>query len=156
LGLLPHKQKKTKKMARRKKRSAPARRRRSGKKMGAIGKGFFMDAAGLVVGAAAARVLTSSGKILPNLDPKIKSAGVIAIGAFFPKLLKGSFGKSIGDGMVAAGGLGLLQATNVLGAMDEAMQIPVSVMAGDDLSVISGYSQDNLSVIAGMDEEYAY
>jgi hypothetical protein len=40
--------------------------------------------------------------------------------------------------------------------MDEAMQIPVSVMAGDDLSVISGYSQDNLSVIAGMDEEYAY
>jgi hypothetical protein len=143
-------------MARRKKRSAPARRRRSGKKMGAIGKGFFMDAAGLVVGAAAARVLTSSGKILPNLDPKIKSAGVIAIGAFFPKLLKGSFGKSIGDGMVAAGGLGLLQATNVLGAIDQAMEIPVSVMAGDDLSVISGYSQDNLSVIAGMDEEYAY
>jgi len=143
-------------MARRKKRSAPSRRRRTGRKMGAIGKGFFMDAAGLVVGAAAARVLTSSGKILPNLDPKIKSAGVIAIGAFFPKLLKGSFGKSIGDGMVAAGGLGLLQATNVLGAMDEAMQIPVSVMAGDDLSVISGYSQDNLSVIAGMDEEYAY
>jgi hypothetical protein len=124
--------------------------------MGAIGKGFFMDAAGLVVGAAAARVLTSSGKILPNLDPKIKSAGVIAIGAFFPKLLKGSFGKSIGDGMVAAGGLGLLQATNVLGAIDQAMEIPVSVMAGDDLSVISGYSQDNLSVIAGMDEEYAY
>ena len=142
-------------MARRKKRSAPSRRRKS-RKMGAIGKGFFMDAAGLVVGAAAARVLTSSGKILPNLDPKIKSAGVIAIGAFFPKLLKGSFGKSIGDGMVAAGGLGLLQATNVLGAMDEAMQIPVSVMAGDNLSVISGYSQDNLSVIAGMDEEYAY
>jgi hypothetical protein len=124
--------------------------------MGAIGKGFFMDAAGLVVGAAAARVLTSSGKILPNLDPKLKSAGVIAIGAFFPKLLKGSFGKSIGDGMVAAGGLGLLQATNVLGAIDQAMEIPVSVMAGDDLSVISGYSQDNLSVIAGMDEEYAY
>jgi hypothetical protein len=143
-------------MARRKKRSAPSRRRRSGRKMGAIGKGFFMDAAGLVVGAAAARVLTSSGKILPNLDPKLKSAGVIAIGAFFPKLLKGSFGKSIGDGMVAAGGLGLLQATNVLGAIDQAMEIPVSVMAGDDLSVISGYSQDNLSVIAGMDEEYAY
>ena len=141
-------------MARRKKRSAPARRRRSGKKMGAIGKGFFMDAAGLVVGAAAARVLTSSGKILPNLDPKIKSAGVIAIGAFFPKLLKGSFGKSIGDGMVAAGGLGLLQSTGVLGQIDNAMEIPVSVMAGDDLSVMAGYSPDNLSVIAGMEEEY--
>jgi len=29
----------------------------------------------------------------------------------------------------------------------------VTVMAGDDLSVIAGYSEDNLSVIAGMDEE---
>jgi len=142
-------------MARRKKRSAPSRRRKS-RKMGAIGKSFIMDAAGLVAGAAAARVLTSSGKILPNLDPKLKSAGVIALGAFFPKFLKGSFGKAIGDGMVAAGGLGLLQSTGVLGAIDNAMEIPVSVMAGDDLSVIAGYGQDNLSVIAGMDEEYAY
>jgi hypothetical protein len=143
-------------MARRKKRSAPSRRRKSSRRMGAIGKSFIMDAAGLVAGAAAARVLTSSGKILPNIDAKLKSAGVIALGAFFPKLLKGSFGKSIGDGMVAAGGLGLLQSTGVLGAIDNAMQIPVSVMAGDDLSVIAGYSEDNLSVIAGMDEEYSY
>lgn len=142
-------------MARRKKRSSSPRRR-SSKRMGAIGKSFFMDAAGLIVGAAAARVLTSSPKILPNLDPKIKSAGVLAIGAFFPKLLKGSLGQSIGSGMVAAGGLGLLQATNVLGQIDQAMEIPVSVMAGDDLSVIAGYSPDNLSVIAGMDEEYNY
>jgi hypothetical protein len=36
------------------------------------------------------------------------------------------------------------------------MEIPVSVMAGDDLSVIAGYSEDNLSVIAGMDEEYSF
>jgi hypothetical protein len=141
-------------MARRKKRSTP--RRRSSKRMGAIGKSFFMDAAGLIVGAAAARVLTSSPKILPNLDPKIKSVGVLAIGAFFPQLVKGSLGVAIGNGMVAAGGLGLLQATNVLGQIDQAMEIPVSVMAGDDLSVIAGYSPDNLSVIAGMDEEYNY
>ena len=143
-------------MARRKKRSAPSRRRKSSRRMGAIGKSFIMDAAGLVAGAAAARVLTSSGKILPNIDAKLKSAGVIALGAFFPKFLKGSFGKAIGDGMVAAGGLGLLQSTGVLGAIDNAMEIPVSVMAGDDLSVIAGYGQDNLSVIAGMDEEYSY
>jgi hypothetical protein len=142
-------------MAKRKRRSAPSRRRKS-RKMGAIGKSFIMDAAGLVAGAAAARVLTSSGKILPNIDAKLKSAGVIALGAFFPKLLKGSFGKAIGDGMVAAGGLGLLQSTGVLGAIDNAMEIPVSVMAGDDLSVIAGYTPDNLSVIAGMDEEYSY
>jgi hypothetical protein len=127
--------------------------------MGAIGKSFLMDAAGLVAGAVGARILTSSPKILPNLDPKIKSAGVIALGVFFPKFVKGSLGKSIGDGMVAAGGLGLLQATNVLGAIDQSMDIPVSVMAGNELSVISGdgYSQDNLSVMAGMDnEQYSY
>ena len=124
--------------------------------MGAIGKSFIMDAAGLVAGAAIARVLTSSGKIFPNIDAKLKSAAVDAIGAFFTKLVKGAIGQSIGSGMVAAGGLGLLQSTGVLGAMDNAMQIPVSVMAGDDLSVIAGYSEDNLSVIAGMDEEYSY
>ena len=142
-------------MRKRKKRSAPSRRRRSSK-MGAIGKSFIMDTAGLVAGAAIARVLTSSGKILPNIDPKLKSAAVVAIGAFFPKLVKGAIGQSIGSGMVAAGGLGLLQSTGVLGQIDNAMEIPVSVMAGDDLSVISGYSEDNLSVIAGMDEEYSY
>jgi len=141
-------------MAKRKKKAAPRRRRSSGRKMGALGKGFIMDAAGLVAGAVGARILTSSPKILPNLDPKIKSAGVIALGVFFPKLLKGNFGKSIGDGMIAAGGLGLLQATNVLGAIDSSMDIPVSVMAGDDLSVIAGYTPDSLSVIAGMEEEY--
>lgn len=140
-------------MARRKKKAAP-RRRRSGRKMGALGKSFLMDAAGLVAGAVAVRVLTSSPKVLPNLDPKIKSAGLIAVGLYFPKLVKGSIGKSIGDGMIASAGLGLLQAANVLGAIDSAMDIPVSVMAGDDLSVIAGYSPDNLSVIAGMEEEY--
>ena len=127
--------------------------------MGAIGKSFLMDAAGLVAGAVGARILTSSPKILPNLDPKIKSAGVIALGVFFPKFVKGSLGKSIGDGMVAAGGLGLLQATNVLGAIDQSMDIPVSVMAGNELSVMAGdgYAQDNLSVISGaMDEQYSY
>lgn len=139
-------------MARRRKSRKVSHRRRS--RVGAIGKGFIMDAAGLVAGAAAGRILTSSGKILPNLDPKLKSAAVVAIGAFFPKFVKGALGKSIGDGMVAAGGLGLLQATNILGAIDNAMEIPVSVMAGDDLSVVAGYTPDNLSVVAGMDEEY--
>lgn len=139
-------------MARRKKSRKVSRRR--SRRVGAIGKGFFMDALGLIAGAAAGRVLTSSGKILPNLDPRIKSAGVVAIGAFFPTILKGDLGKSIGSGMVATGGLGLLQATNVLGAVDDMLEIPVSVMAGDDLSVISGYGQDDISVVAGMDEEY--
>lgn len=141
-------------MARRKKRSSYKRRRRS---VGAIGgKGFIMEALGLVAGAAAARVITTNEKILPNITPTIKSVGVVAIGAFFPKLIKGELGKSIGAGMIAAGGLGILQATNVLSGigLDDTMSIPVEVMAGDDMSVMAGYSEDNLSVIAGMEEEY--
>ena len=86
-------------MAKRKKHSRRVSRKR-GRRMGAIGKGFAMEALGLVAGAAAARVLTSSGKILPNIDSKIKSAGVIALGAFFPSILKGDLGKSIGSGMI--------------------------------------------------------
>lgn len=144
-------------MRKRKKRAAPVRRRRSSK-MGALGSSFLMDAAGLIAGAGVARILTSSGKILPGIDAKIKSAAVVVIGAFFPKFVKGSFGQSVGSGMVAAGGLGLLQSTGVLGQIDASMQIPVSVMAGDDLSVISGYGEDNLAVMAGgnYQEEYNY
>jgi len=137
------------------KRRKKASRRRTSRRMGAIGKSFVMDALGLVAGASVGRILTSSSKILPNLDPKLKSAGVIAIGTFFPKFVKGALGKSIGDGMIASGGLGLLQSTNILGQIDRVMDMPVMVDAGSsDISVIAGYTPDNLSVIAGMEEEY--
>lgn len=125
------------------------------RKLGATGGIQVMEAVGLVGGAAIARLLTTTDKItfLNTIDPKIKNAGVLAIGYFFPKLVKAPIGKSIGAGMITAGGLGLLQSTGVIGQMDEFMEVPVSVIAGDDLSVIAGYSEDNMSVIAGMNEE---
>ena len=120
------------------------------------GGGQIMDAAGMIGGAVVARLLTTTDKIpfLTTVDSKVKNAGVLALGYFFPKLVKSPIGKSIGAGMITAGGLGLVQSFGVIGAMDDFMSIPVSVMAGDDLSVIAGYSDDNLSVIAGMEEEY--
>ena len=127
--------------------------------MGATGgKGYgIMEAVGLVGGAAVARLLTTTSKIqfLATLDPKIKNASVVAIGYFFPKLVKQPIGKAIGAGMIAAGGLGLLQSTGAIGQMDDMLELPINVMAGDDLSVIAGYSEDNMSVIAGdYSEEY--
>ena len=119
-------------------------------------QGVLTQAVGLVGGAVAARILTNSSKILPQLDAKIKDAAVIGLGLYFPKLVKGPIGASVGAGMVAMGGLALVQSTGAIGAIDE--MIPASFMAGDDLSVIAGsdlsvisgdYSQDNLSVIAG-------
>lgn len=143
-------------MARRKKRSSYRKSSRRSRVGFLSGKSAIMDAVGLVAGASVARVLTSSEKILPNISPTIKSAGVVAIGLFFPKLLKNELGKSIGAGMVASGGLGLLQSTNILSGIGvtDTMEIPVEVMAGDDMSVMAGYTPDNLSVIAGMEEEY--
>jgi hypothetical protein len=124
---------------------------------------MLTQAVGLVGGAVAARILTNSSKILPQLDSKIKDVAVIGLGLYFPKLVKGPIGASVGAGMVAMGGLALVQSTGAVGAIDE--MIPASFMAGDDLSVIAGsdlsvisgdYSQDNLSVIAGdySDEMY--
>jgi hypothetical protein len=126
------------------------------RKMSGTGGGQIMDAAGMIGGAVVARLLTTTDKIpfLATVDSKVKNAGVLALGYFFPKLIKSPIGKSIGAGMITAGGLGLVQSFGVIGAMDDYMSIPVSVMAGDDLSVIAGYSDDNLSVIAGMEEEY--
>jgi len=126
------------------------------KRIHGTGGGQIMDAAGMIGGAVVARLLTTTDKIpfLTTVDSKVKNAGVLALGYFFPKLVKSPIGKSIGAGMITAGGLGLVQSFGVIGAMDDFMSIPVSVMAGDDLSVIAGYSDDNLSVIAGMEEEY--
>jgi hypothetical protein len=134
---------------RKSKKTGTKRRRR----MGATGgKGYgIMEAMGLVGGAAVARLLATTNKIpgLDKLDAKAKNAGIVAVGYFFPKLVKSPIGKSIGAGMIAAGGLGIFQSFGVIGAMDDMLELPINVMAGDDLSVIAGYNEDNLSVIAG-------
>ncbi len=146
-------------MARRKKRSTRKKSYSRRSKMGAMGGGI-MNALGLVAGAAAGRIVAT--KLLPNMDSKIKNAGVIALGALvFPKLIKGGLGSSIGAGMVAAGGLGVLQDFNVIGAIEDTLSIPltvgevpedISLIAGDD-DVLSGYGEDDLSVLAGMEED---
>jgi hypothetical protein len=124
------------------------------RRMGATGKAsnMILEAAGLIGGAVAARFVTTTDKIpmFSTLQPNVKNAGVLALGYFFPQLIKGSIGKSIGMGMITAGGLGLVQSTGIIAGLEDTMD--VTVMAGDDLSVIAGYSEDNLSVIAGMDE----
>lgn len=134
-----------------KKRSS-SRRRSS---MGAMGGGLN-NVLGIVAGAAIGRIVAN--KLLPNVDSKIKNAGVAVLGAFgMPKLIKGSFGTSIGAGMVAAGGIGLLSDFGVVGAIEDTLSLPltvgevedgISVIAGDD-SVMAG----DMSVIAGIEEE---
>lgn len=103
-------------MARRK-RSRKYSRRRS--RVGAMGKSTITNVIGIAAGAAAGRIV--SQKLLPNVNATMKSAGTIVLGMFFPKLIKGNFGTSMGAGMIAAGSLGVLQGTGVLGAIDDAI-----------------------------------
>lgn len=144
-------------MARRKKRTS--RRRGRSRKMGAV-KTQIMDIVGIAAGAAAGRIVAS--KLFPNMDEKIKNVAVIALGSFvFPRIVKGSIGANIGTGMVAAGSLGLLQNFNVIGAINDVLEVPVNVGAVEDnISLISGTENvmaGDIPVLAGAEEEdYMY
>jgi hypothetical protein len=127
--------------------------------MGAIGKAGIGQALGIVAGAVIGKKVA---QFIPVGDDRIKNAAVLAIGVAFPMLLKGDMGKAIGNGMIAAGGAGLVGGLiPALGAMDDTMTFPVtvgeipdniSVIAGDD-TVLAG---DDLSVLAGMEEDEMY
>ena len=141
-------------MARRKKKATS--RRRKSRRMGAIGATGMQSILGVVGGAVAAKFVTA--QTLPNLDSRIKAAGVVALGALvMPRILKGELGKSIGAGMIAVGGSNLIGAfVPALGQM-ETIDFPVTVgEVPDNISVIAGdevLAGDDLSVLAGMDED---
>jgi hypothetical protein len=126
--------------------------------MGAIGKAGIGQALGIVAGAVIGKQVT---KFIPIDNENIKNAAVLAIGVAFPMLLKGDMGKAIGNGMIAVGGAGLVSKLTGIGAMDDTMTFPVTVgEIPDNISVIAGddtvMAGDDLSVLAGIDEDDAY
>lgn len=146
-------------MARRKKsRKMPRRRSR----VGAVKGGAINDALGLIAGAALAGVVK---KLIPGekTSETIKNAVVIGAGLFTPRLLKGRMGANLGAGMIAYGGVGLVKGLvdpsgKFIAGMEDTLSIPVKVGQSDDnLSVIAGapavMAGDALSVLAGYDEE---
>lgn len=141
-----------------KRRKKTSRRKGSRRRMGAMGGANIQAALGIIAGAVAGRLVAK--KLLPNVDERIKNAGVVVLGAaVFPRLVKGELGKAIGNGMIAAGGAGLIGSfVPALGAMDDTMEFPVTVgEVPDNLSVIAGGDQvlagDDLSVMAGMESD---
>ena len=140
-------------MARR--RKSTKRRRTSRRRMGAVGKANITSALGIIAGAIAGKMVA---KALPIGDDRIKNGAVVAAGIFFPQIIKGDLGKAIGNGMIAAGGAGLVgNFVPALGQADDVMEFPVTVgEIPDNLSVIAGddvMAGDNLSVLAGYDED---
>ncbi len=141
-------------MARRRKST---KRRAGRRRMGAIGKKANIAAAlGIIAGAVIGKKVAG---FIPVGDERIKNAAVVGIGLAFPMILKGDIGKAIGNGMIAAGGAGLVgQLVPALGQMDDTMTFPVTVgEVPDNISVIAGddtvLAGDDLSVLAGYDED---
>ena len=144
-------------MARR--RKSTKRRKSSRRRMGAVGKANIQAALGIIAGAVIGKKVAG---FIPVGDDRIKNAAVLGIGLAFPMILKGDLGKAIGNGMIAAGGAGLVGGLiPALGQMDDTMTFPVTVgEIPDNISVIAGSDDvmagDDLSVLAGMEEDETY
>jgi hypothetical protein len=127
--------------------------------MGAVGKANIQAALGIIAGAVIGKKVAG---FIPVGDERIKNAAVLGIGLAFPMILKGELGKAIGNGMIAAGGAGLVGGLiPALGQMDDTMTFPVTVgEIPDNISVIAGSEDvmagDDLSVLAGMEEDEMY
>jgi hypothetical protein len=127
--------------------------------MGAVGKANIQAALGIIAGAVIGKKVAG---FIPVGDERIKNAAVLGIGLAFPMILKGELGKAIGNGMIAAGGAGLVGGLiPALGAMDDTMTFPVTVgEIPDNISVIAGddtvMAGDDLSVLAGMEDDETY
>ena len=143
-------------MARRRKST---KRRSSRRRMGAVGKANIQAALGIIAGAVIGKKVAG---FIPVGDERIKNAAVLGIGLAFPMILKGDLGKAIGNGMIAAGGAGLVGGLiPALGQMDDTMTFPVTVgEIPDNISVIAGddtvMAGDDLSVLAGMEDDETY
>jgi hypothetical protein len=130
---------------------SPRRRRMSG--IGKVG-GAASTVLYTVAGAAAAQLV---GKFLPAAtNDKIKAAVPVAVGLFLPKFVKGAAGQGLAAGMIAVGGLKLVQSFGVLngiGAMSNDADYKAPLIA-------AYYNREGLvdksymtPSIAGLDEE---
>ena len=135
-------------MARRKIHSKKTQSRRRSKRMGAAGS-TLTNALFTIAGGVAARFVsnTINGTTLNDSYKKyVASVAPIAVGIFLPKFIKSDMGKALGTGMIAVGGLGLVQSTGVLSGMP--------VIAKRYIGLAPS-SQNSRGVIAGMDTRSA-
>lgn len=129
---------------RRKSKKTTARRSTRRRSMGAVSGGIVMDIAGITVGALLAKQV---GKLLPKLDVKIAAAGKVALGVALPMFVKSPIMKSIGNGMLAVGGVELIGSFVPALAGDDDVVLLSGLDDIGDISEING-----LDDIGGMDE----
>lgn len=140
-------------MRRRKAHKKVSHRRRRMSGLGKVG-GAASSILYTVAGAAAAQLV---GKVLPAAtNDKIKAAVPVAVGLFLPKFVKGAAGQGLAAGMIAVGGLKLVQSFGVLNGIG-AMASDVNYKAP---AIAAYYNREGLvdksymtPSIAGLDEE---
>lgn len=151
-------------MAKRKHKKSYTRRRRSSSRgvMGAIGKIDMMDPVAMIGGAVLGRFLVN--KFLSKQNGTIKGAAQIGVG-----IVAQTFGKNVllhnaGKGMVAAGGLTLIQSVAPNLAIGAEGDSEILVISGtDEISTVNGVDQigadstmDDINTVNGVDEDYDY
>lgn len=143
-----------------KRRPATRRRRRVS---GISTSNLLMTVAGIAGGAIVARLAANMAAKTIALNPKIVSAGQIALGVFLPKFIKSQLGKDLGAGMIAVGGLSLAQNLGVIAGMEDELTIAVNGFDGSDRlqTIAGGYGSDygfsvngtsELSAVNGIDD----
>ena len=150
-------------MARKKRHHSSKKTSRRRRISGVGAKGGIMAAVTTIAGAVAAQAL---GKIV--IDPMTKTmdaktqtlidgAAPIAIGLLLPRFIKGDTGKNIGNGMIAVGGLKLIQSTGILAGIGELSNQPSfnpAAVAGFRTNVqgnyISGIATEQGNYLAGL------
>lgn len=125
-------------------------KRRSKRSMGAI-SGGMSSALFTILGGVAARFVTNSlnsSTALPAGSKSYIAAGApMLVGYFLPKFMKNEIGKNLGTGMIAVGGLELVQATGALAGLP--------VISGHYGMGMAPSTQNTRGVIAGMSTKQA-
>jgi hypothetical protein len=118
--------------------------------MGAA-KGGIMSAVGVIAGAVAAQFVSKAiDKALPaSYDAKTKNlidgAAPLVVGYFLPKFIKSDLGKNLGTGMIAVGGLKLIQSQ----APKLAGMAGMNYYANKPVAKIAGYQTGSGNFMAG-------
>lgn len=134
------------------KRKHAPRRRRKMSGIGAVGS-TAMSVAYTIAGGVAAQLVS---KYVPLQNEKIKAAIPVAVGLFLPKVVKGAAGQGLANGMIAVGGIKLIQSFGVLNgigavASDSNYSTPmIAATYNREGLVDTSYMTPS---IAGLDEE---
>lgn len=135
-----------------KRKAKKSTRRYSRRGIGAAGSGMVMEIAGVTAGALLAKQV---GKLLPNLNPTLKSAVTVAAGVMLPKFVKNPVVNAVGQGMIAVGGADLVAGfIPALGAEDDV----VLISGAEDIAEMNGLDEigaaGEISELNGIDDQY--